>query len=406
VFARRAVEFKDSELTGLFSSLLKELNLKDTIRLLRSEGASMPMVCGILRPVVLLPANAEEWSEERQRMVLLHELAHVARRDCLIQMLAQAVCAFYWFNPLVWHTARRLRIEREKACDDYVVRIGAKPSEYAGHLLEIARSMQDNRSVFEWSQTASVAMARRSQLEGRLLSILSEENKRGTVSGNLALGLAALICVLLISLAVVRPTAINAQKSQNSETVSKIGEKSSPGSVSAIDLEQTNAVTDVGYGQQSAQQHQDNSTDFIEEMASVGYTNLSVDELIKLKSAGVTTNYVSALRELGFANLTVRELASMSINDVTPAYIRALRADGLTELSVKEVISLRIRDVTPEFIRNARSLQGDISLKQIISLKDEGNDDIPPPAPPAPPMPPVPPAPLPKSPPVPELPPR
>jgi beta-lactamase regulating signal transducer with metallopeptidase domain len=76
-------------------------------------------------------------------------------------------CAFYWFNPLIWYAAGRLRVEREQACDDYVLRIGTKPSDYADHLLDIARSMQE-RSIFKWSQTkqrgdgAAVAVRRAS----------------------------------------------------------------------------------------------------------------------------------------------------------------------------------------------------------------------------------------------------
>ncbi|HYO91777.1 MAG TPA: M56 family metallopeptidase, partial [Pyrinomonadaceae bacterium] len=109
LLTRGAVEFKDAKLVGLFSSLLNELQLKGSVRLLRSERTLMPIVCGVLRPVVLLPASADDWSEERRRMVLLHELTHVTRRDCLTQLLAQTACAFYWFNPFVWHAARRLR---------------------------------------------------------------------------------------------------------------------------------------------------------------------------------------------------------------------------------------------------------------------------------------------------------
>jgi beta-lactamase regulating signal transducer with metallopeptidase domain len=64
---------------------------------------------------VLLPAEAERWSEEQRRLVLLHELTHVTRRDCLTQMLAQVACAFYWFNPFIWSAARLLRVERSLA---------------------------------------------------------------------------------------------------------------------------------------------------------------------------------------------------------------------------------------------------------------------------------------------------
>ena len=81
---------------------------------------TMPMVCGVWRPQIVMPRSAADWSDARCRVVVLHELAHIKRRDCLTQVVAQMVCATYWFNPIVWLAARRLRAERERACDDLV----------------------------------------------------------------------------------------------------------------------------------------------------------------------------------------------------------------------------------------------------------------------------------------------
>jgi beta-lactamase regulating signal transducer with metallopeptidase domain len=452
LLTRGAVEFKDPKLIGLFSSLLIELQLKGRVRLLRGERTLMPIVCGVFRPVVLLPASADDWSQERSKMVLLHELTHVTRKDCLTQMLAQTACAFYWFNPFVWHAARRLRVEREQACDDYVLSIGTKPSDYAHHLLEIARHLQEH-SAFQWAQTTTVAMARRSQLEGRLLAILSKEGKRSTMSQMMTAGIAALMFLLFLSLAVIRPTISNAQPPQLSETASgeetSVAEKSASGSfpttvskskdepiiqgIKPLELNGAkgnnlnidansqekiangaqdnrdpqqnlktvtarNVESDVAenmppqienfpvpginqisplpglfikaiYQQERKPEAQDNSGDFIDEMASVGYSNLSIKELVSLKATGVTASYIRNLRALGLNNLTPKELSGMSANDLTPTFIEAIRNAGYKELGAKELLTFRIHGITPEFINRLRNAgYNNLTARQIIEF--------------------------------------
>ena len=108
------------------------------VRLLRSREHNVPVALGTVRPSIVIPSIADTWSDDRRTAVMLHELAHVARYDCLTHTLAVAACAMYWFHPGVWWVARRLRVERELACDDRVIAAGTEPRDYAGHLLEIA----------------------------------------------------------------------------------------------------------------------------------------------------------------------------------------------------------------------------------------------------------------------------
>src|SRR6266540_915610 len=131
----------------LVDELSLELGLTRHVRLLQASGPAMPMTWGIRRPAILLPREADTWTAERRRDVLLHELAHVKRHDFLIQLMARVACAVYWFHPMVWLAATRLREERERACDDHVLRAGATPSEYASHLLEIARGLRAARAA-------------------------------------------------------------------------------------------------------------------------------------------------------------------------------------------------------------------------------------------------------------------
>jgi beta-lactamase regulating signal transducer with metallopeptidase domain len=161
---------------GDWTRLLKEtceiLRLGRPVILLQSSDHVMPLTWGWRRPVVLLPAEAAQWPEERKRIVLLHELAHVKRWDCLTQLVARVICAFYWFNPLVWLAARQMCVERERACDDLVLNGGCKASDYASHLVEIARSF---RRV---PQVAAIAMARSSGLEKRITAIVDGTRNR------------------------------------------------------------------------------------------------------------------------------------------------------------------------------------------------------------------------------------
>lgn len=177
--------------------LAARLGLRRQVTALELAGNVMPMTFGVLRPVILLPASAADWDADRLRAVLLHELAHVKRHDCLTQLVARCACALYWFNPLAWVAARRLRLERELACDDLVLASGSRASDYASHLLEIARGLR----VGALAGVASIAMARPSQLAGRLLAVLDGSRARDVVTGRLAAG------GFITALAVIIPLA-------------------------------------------------------------------------------------------------------------------------------------------------------------------------------------------------------
>jgi TonB family protein len=154
----------------------------------------MPMTFGFLRPAVFMPSDAAAWSAERRRVVLLHELAHVRRGDVATHLLARTAMSFYWWNPLAWTAWRSFLKERERATDDLVLSAGARASEYAGHLLEVAQQMQSSGAI-GW---AAVAMARPSQLEGRLLAILDARVNR-KAPGRVAAAVAALLAVAIVA---------------------------------------------------------------------------------------------------------------------------------------------------------------------------------------------------------------
>jgi beta-lactamase regulating signal transducer with metallopeptidase domain len=194
--AREGTGVHDPEWTRLLRECARSVGVDRPVRLVRSREQSMPMAFGTRRPSILIPAVAETWPGDRTRAVLLHELAHVARYDCLTQTLAFAACTMYWFHPAAWWVGRRLRVERELACDDRVIAAGAQPREYAGHLLEIAYAFGSHRAP-----ALAVSMARPRQLEGRMLAVLDGARNRSVPALRVRVAGMALAASLLLPLA-------------------------------------------------------------------------------------------------------------------------------------------------------------------------------------------------------------
>ncbi len=190
---RTAERVTDGPLLAMLERTAIATGVDRPVLLLRSDRRTMPMQWGIVHPKLLLPAEADRWSAERLEIVLLHELGHIRRHDCLAHLLAQIACAAHWFNPLAWTALRHMLTERERACDDLTLLAGCRPSRYAEHLLQIASGLQSN----VLSAYSSIAVARKSELEGRLLAILDTTARRRRLTRTAA-ALATLAAVALV----------------------------------------------------------------------------------------------------------------------------------------------------------------------------------------------------------------
>src|SRR5262245_54594662 len=196
---RRAPVLTDSGWNAQVRSLSGQLGIERHVALLVSDEIEVPITSGIMFPKVVLSPDYAEWSSQRRSAILNHELAHIRRLDAFTQALAQMVTAIYWFHPLVWLMVRAMRAERERACDDQVLASGTKASDYAHELLDIVSELRGPELA------AALAMARRSQLEGRVLAVLNPSLRRGPVSWKAALGVAALTLSVMLPLAALRP---------------------------------------------------------------------------------------------------------------------------------------------------------------------------------------------------------
>jgi beta-lactamase regulating signal transducer with metallopeptidase domain len=175
---RRAVPVEDWTWRVSAQRIADLQRIETPVTLRATPDASVPMTWGLWRrSVLLLPHDAANWPADRRRAVLLHEMAHVKRRDCLVRSLAQAACTLHWFNPFAHLALRRLRAEQERACDDVVLAAGMAGCDYANHLLDIVRA-----SCATALDRAALAMGRRSELEGRMFDILDDSRRRDSSS--------------------------------------------------------------------------------------------------------------------------------------------------------------------------------------------------------------------------------
>ena len=218
--ARRSRRITGGSWASLSHRAAQAVGLRRPVTLLQSRDEPMPMVWGTLRPKLLLPTEAEDWTLERRWVVVLHELAHAKRRDCLAKLIAHVACALYWFNPLCWIAFKRMQREAEAACDDLVLNSTAapaagsigvsttsgpafqpvRPSDYAQHLLEIASGLKSGMLA----AYSSVAMARKVKLEGRLVAILDATRNRRALTRLGILIAGVLVAAVALPLAVVK----------------------------------------------------------------------------------------------------------------------------------------------------------------------------------------------------------
>lgn len=197
----RSQPVTDEKWLAILWEVSDRFGLSEPPALLRSDATQMPFACGVLHPTIVLPSESDEWTLERRRAVMLHELAHVTRHDLLGHTLGRVVSAFYWFHPLVWTAAKRLRSESERACDDLALACGTVPSDYAEHLLDIVTSARRVRTP-----AVALAMARRKEFEGRMLAILDPEVARANLSRWKVAGLVGSLSLLTVLVGAVSPT--------------------------------------------------------------------------------------------------------------------------------------------------------------------------------------------------------
>ena len=195
--ASRSRPVENDAWTTQLAAIAEEFGITRRILLLQSDHPTLLVTWGALAPEIILPIGTDAWPPDRIRIVLCHELAHIARGDWFAQMLAEVVRSAYWFNPLLWIASSRMRQESEHACDDAVLSAGIEGSDYAAQLLDLARAVNQQRHPWVPAQ----AIVRASNLERRVSAMLNAGINRRPITrvGRFAAAVALAGVTLLVA---------------------------------------------------------------------------------------------------------------------------------------------------------------------------------------------------------------
>ena len=204
---RRCRPTQSSEWRERAQALSMHYGLSRPVVVLESRDRSLLVTCGLFQPRIIVPAGAAAWRPDRIEVVLAHELAHIVRRDWPMMIAARAILAVYWFNPLMWIACRRMRDESEHACDDAVLRRGVSATDYASHLLAIARQVLPASAT--WASAPAVVTP--STLERRIAAMFNGSRNHGPLTrASLA---ATLLAIIVVSAPITAVTLVEKSES-------------------------------------------------------------------------------------------------------------------------------------------------------------------------------------------------
>ncbi len=367
-------------------ALQQRLGIRRVIRYCECLHLQAPAVVGWFRPVILLPVTALTGLTELQlRAVIAHELAHVKRLDCFVNLFQIAAETLLFYHPAVWWLSNRIRAERENCCDDAAIAACGNAVEYARALTLLA----------ERRAAPALAMAaNRSPLAARVARLLGLTSLgAGVRSAGLAASVLCLSTALLAGNAFfgAERTASAAQSQSSSQSPSPDPvilvtaprpDKPKRPAPSALPSASPNAPEpDAASAPQANPSPKPSPApqekpapaareSYIDGLKAAGIENPSIDQLIALKVQGVTPDYVRGMHALGIKP-EVNQLIGLKVQGVTPDYIRELRAAGLT-LDIEQIIGLKVQGVTPEYVRQLHDLGVKTDTGEIIGMKVQG----------------------------------
>jgi len=370
---RREIKPVGAKLYAKCLMLQRKMGLDRVIRFCECHRLDAPAVLGWFRPVVLLPVRAlTGLTEEQIEAVVAHELAHIRRFDCFVNLFQIATETLLFYHPAVWWVSQRIRAEREHCCDDEAIAI-------CGDAVNYARALT---LMEEWRTAPALMMAaNRSPLGARVVRVLGWNGATGRIR---VAGMAgSLICLVGAVLAgnaflgvahAAWGSAAPAKQEQGGSSVIVVKPETEAAKERTAQAAKP-AATPAPKPQTANAKEQQTATDnkkesYLDAMEAAGFKNLTVDELISMKIQGVTPAYVKEIRGLGLQP-TAEELVGMRVQGITPEYVREMRAFS-SNAGIDELIGMKVQGVTPEYIRQIRTIYPNLQAEELIGMKVQG----------------------------------
>ena len=363
-------------------ALQLKMGFERVIRYCECDRLDAPAAFGWIRPVVLLPVCAlSGLTEDQIEAVIAHELAHIRRLDCFVNLFQIGVETLLFYHPAVWWVSERIRIEREHCCDDEAVAL-------CGDAVTYARALT---LMEEWRTAPSLMMAaNRSPLSQRVVRLLGLDGPTAKLRvAGMAVGVVCLAGAMLAGnafLGVAHAALGSKASSSQAQGQNNIALAQEQGST--IVVRPTNTSSAAKHFASTEQAAKDKENDklkekqardggqagekesYLEGMEAAGFKNLSADELIAMKVQGVTPAYVREIHDLGMKP-TVDQLVGMRVQGITPEYIREMRGIA-PKLGADELIGMKVQGITPQYANEMRGLGLKADPDDLIGMKVQG----------------------------------
>jgi beta-lactamase regulating signal transducer with metallopeptidase domain len=357
-------------------------------RLLISGEIASPMAIGFRDPVVILPESLlTEFNDTDLDHVLLHELAHIARRDDWSNLAARIGWAFFALHPAAVWALRQIEREREFACDDWVVAATGQARPYAASLARLFELCFTRRR-----QVLATGMAEHaSQLGDRIEMLLrrSREFRAHASIGRVA-ACAGVLAILVVGAAQapqwiafaqdapapmaaaepLAPLAPPAEPAPAPEPVTAPAPDPAPPAPPATEPPSQENVS-VNPSTPAPKAASGNS--FLAALVAAGYGNLEVDDIIMLRSNGIDANFLRDLSQSGWTKVTPRDMVDLHNNGVNADLLRAIKDAGLSDVGIRQAIELRQQGVSPAYVHAIREAGlSSVGLRDVITLRQSG----------------------------------